>query len=210
MRRSRSPLGLLLATAILAAMPASATVITATFLDPAVDSIPTTLPVLLGGGMLPDYVILRFDVPGAAQILSLNSIDVRVPLYDDAGDIDNEQGEMLYALGSPGTNISIATFGTGFVQGSTSTTARILSGLVDLTGANYNNVLNEIHDTGKLRIRVNRDGGDFYVGGAGPKGKITGPTVFIDAELAPEPSTFALLACALALGIALYPRRRRS
>src|SRR5215475_1184624 len=46
----------------------------------------------------PDHVRFRFRVPDAASILSINSIIVTVPVWDDGDRANNEEGTLKFVL----------------------------------------------------------------------------------------------------------------
>ncbi len=156
------------------------------------------LPTLLGGN--PNNLRLRFFVPDFASLVSINSIDVSVEIYDDASDNpnnpDNEAGEVEFVLNGIGLdNLSLACF-CGGIEGTDASNRH----LVNINFSDPDALL-EIQTDGVFFIRVNRDAGDFFVHGA---------TVVIDGTLAPAavPAPPSLLLLALGLSVMLGSRLR--
>jgi hypothetical protein len=157
---------------------------------------PVPLPVELGGIFNPNNLRLRFEVPNAALIISLNSMTVSVDLFDDGDANPNEEGDLVFVLQSgAGPNFVFGSFGPG-LNGYTETSPLTVIGTIN--PADFPNVLAEIQDDGFFVVRVNRNGGDFSVSSA---------KAAIDAQLVPEPSAFLLAAGGLA-AIKLLRRRK--
>jgi hypothetical protein len=139
-------------------------------------------------------VRLRFSVPDASSIVSLNSFDISVRVYDDS-DAASESGELVFIMqATPTPNLLLASFGGyGSATPFTVTTPVPVGSLAD--------VLAEIKDDGFFQFRVGRDSGDFYVLDA---------SVRIDAVLVPEPSAGAAAMGFGLLATASFSRRHRA
>jgi hypothetical protein len=153
------------------------------------------LPIFLSGS--PNNVRLKYFVPDFASLVSINSIDVSVNVYDDGDANNGEEGAILFVLNGVGLpNLTLQTFSG--LNGYTETSPLTVSGSVG--AGDLSDALLEIQEDGIFFIRVNRDGNDFYVKGA---------SVAIDGTLGSVPdasSTLPLLAAGLAL-IAIFRRR---
>jgi hypothetical protein len=149
-------------------------------------------------------VRFRFFVPDYASLVSINSINVSVDVFNEFA-TGFEQGSLLFVLNGAGfPNVTLNSFN-------------------DLTGTDFSNPLQvpgsvgpgdmanallEIQGDGVFFIRVNRrgnnaQGNDFWV---------DNPQAAIDGELAavPEPSTVSLIGGGLAAAIVLKRRRSRN
>ena len=160
------------------------------FLPSTVNTIQLESPyrLLAGDGRL----FFRFEVPAAQQIAYLNSLIVTLHVFDDE-DSQGEAGIFEFLLPIGGEDLFIDSFGgvDGPLSSDPNTTYTGPVGcLCDALAA--------MQDNGRFRIRVSRDFGDFYVSQV---------DVAIDAEMVPEPTSFALLAFGL-IGIAAVSRRR--
>lgn len=142
---------------------------------------------------------LKFYVPDYQSIITLNSVNVTVTLFDDA-DGSGDNGEVMFVLNGAGlSNLQLGAFSNlnGYTLGSPyESNTSVQSG--DLP-----DVLTEIQGDGYFFIRVNRNNpssSDFYVKDA---------TVTIDGELSsvPEPATLGAMGAGLA-GLAILRRRR--
>lgn len=144
----------------------------------------------------PNSVRLRFSVPDAAQIDSLNSVRVSVNVYDDGDNPNNETGDVVFVLNGIGqSNFVVTSFNNG-LNGTTAASPLTVSDLVD--PANFTNVLAEIKDDGIFFVRLNRTGGDYFVQGG---------TVTIDANLVPEPASCVLAAIGFGILLGTYSLR---
>jgi hypothetical protein len=157
------------------------------------------LPVFLGGLQdgLPNHVRLRFRVPDFASLVSIESVNVSVDVYDDGDRNNGEQGTVLFVLNGIGLdNLALQTFSG--LNGYTDALPLTVSGSVG--AGDLSNALLEIQQDGIFFIRVNREGNDFFVKSA---------SVAIDGTLESVPdasSTLLLLAAGLA-SIAILRRR---
>jgi hypothetical protein len=152
------------------------------------------LPVHLTG--FPNNLRLRFHVPSAASILSINSLSISVDLYDDDDPNGNEEADLVFVLqANPLPNFVFGSFGTG-LNGYTFAAPYTASG--SLNAGDLGLALTEIQDDGFFLVRVNRNGGDFFVKNA---------TATLDAQLVPEAATGGLAAAAVALLALPYIRR---
>jgi hypothetical protein len=186
--------GVLLAT-IAVSLPAWAAPIQVTFRDALeAGGTPVGLPFLLSNS--PRNVFLRFNLPDFQNILSVNSIDVTVRLYDD-GDGATESGDILFAVRAPDTDFSIGSVGAP-LDGTTQGAPLVFTH--SLTPAEIGMALPTLTDNDAFRIRVNRTSGDFFV--------LDG-SVLIDAELKPVPEPGSLLFVGIGLTGLLWARARR-
>lgn len=154
------------------------------------------LPILLSGD--PNNLRLRFHVPDAASIVSINSFQSTIFLYDDGDAGNNEQAENVFVFQVvPRSNIFLQY--NGGLNGYTSGNPYALT--ANMNPGDLPDVLLEIQDDGYFLLRANRNGGDFFVLSA---------TVTIDAELAsvPEPATIGLIG--LPLAMLSWLKRRQS
>jgi hypothetical protein len=144
----------------------------------------------------PDSVRLRFSVPSAALIDSLNSVRVSVNVYDDGDGPNNETGDVVFVLNGVGqSNFVVTSFNNG-LNGTTAASPLAVSDLVD--PANFTSVLGEIKDDGIFFVRLNRTGGDYFV----QSGSVT-----IDANLVPEPASGVLAAIGFAIVLGMFSLR---
>jgi hypothetical protein len=148
-----------------------------------------SLPYLLNGTN--DTLFLKFLIPDIDLIETINSITVNVTLYDN-GDHGGETGRIQFAL--PSTNIDLASFTTN-LNGTTQSSPETFTD--SLSPNEIAEVFPSIED-GNLRIKVQRDTGDFFVAGG---------TVIIDATLVPEPASL-LSAIGGLVAIGVWRRRR--
>ncbi len=171
-------LAILIALACHLTVAARATPIAVDFKD--AETPPNTtqvsLPFLLNNAN--DTVFLKFKIPDIDMVETINSFDISVSLYDN-GDRGGETGTIEFALPN-GPNLSLASFSpdlNGFTASSPDTFT------FSLTPDQIAEVLPSILD-GNFRIKIQRDSGDFLVGGG---------TASIDATLAPEPASFSIV-----------------
>jgi PEP-CTERM motif-containing protein len=168
------------------AQPCLAVPISANFVSALIELAgPQPLPVLLAGA--PNNVRLRFHVPDAGSIIALHAITVSVDIYDDADSNPNEAGEIRFVdamrpLGDQ--NILLQSFAGG-LNGFTDAAPFTVTGAV--ASSDLHAALAELQDDGFFLIRMNRNGGDFFVQSA---------TVTIDAQVVsqavPEPASILL------------------
>jgi hypothetical protein len=190
------PSAVAFAAAALLAQPVSAAPITVNFVSALIEITgPEPLPIELSG--FPNNLRLRFHVPNAASILSINSLDISVEVYDDGDAQTNEEGDVVFVLQGIGQpNFVVQSFGPG-LNAHTFASPLTVNGSVN--PADFSNVLAEIQNDGFFLLRVNRNGGDFWVKSG---------TVTLDAQIVPEPKTFMGSAAAF-LALLLIRRGRR-
>jgi hypothetical protein len=161
--------------------------------------IPRTLPFELSSA--PQTVFLRFLVPDAPLIESINSITVTVNLHDETPDTADEIAGIAIRLPDPFFEILLGFTDPGELQGTTSSAPLIFT--QSLTAIEIDDFLSSgALDNGAFRVQVFRCCGDFVV---------VGGSVSIDANLlqVPEPSSLALLASAFGVFALRRTRRKR-
>jgi hypothetical protein len=180
-----------------AAAPAASVPIAVNF-DEALSStgIPRTLPFELNSTA--QTLFLRFLVPDAPRIQSINSMSLTVTLHDESPDAQEENAGIAVRLPAPFFEMFVGFTDSGDLQGTTAGapfifTHSLTAGEIDdfmVAGALEN---------GAFRLQVVRCCGDFVV---------VGGSVTIDANLAalPEPGSLALLAAAF--GVFVLRRTR--
>ncbi|MBL8178731.1 MAG: PEP-CTERM sorting domain-containing protein [Bryobacterales bacterium] len=153
------------------------------------------LPFFLSGS--PNNLRLRYFVPNYASLVSINSISVSVDVYDDGDANNNEELDLVFVLNGIGLpNLAIGSHNSG-LNGTDSLNRQTVLGAVN--AGDLGDALLEIQGDGVFFIRVNRNGGDFFVHSA---------TVTIDGEAVPEPGTLGL--CGVAGLLAAAAMRRRN
>jgi hypothetical protein len=159
-------------------------------------TIPAALPGLMGGAsdsgvsnFVGDTLFLKFKIPDVSQIFSINSFSVSVSVYDN-GDGGGESADIAFA--QPGANIALAA--PAFTSLNHITGALPTTFTYNLTADQIATILPTITD-GNFRVRIMRDTGDFEVAGG---------SASIDATLAPEPSSFVLLAAGVFVVAGLF------
>ena len=153
------------------------------------DSTTAPLPFLMNG--TDDTLFLKFRIPDIDRVLAINSFTINVVVYDD-GDQGVESARILFAL--PGPNLLLNSFST--LNGKTSSSPLTVTS--SLSSVDINELFFSVTD-GNFRIRIQRDGGDFFVAGG---------SASIDATLAPEPASIAGAAGGLLMLAGLCWRRR--
>ncbi len=176
--------------ACLSVFPIAATPIKVNFKNAEIPPVATqvSLPYFLSNES--DTVFLKFKIPGIDTVGSINTFEITVSVFDD-DDRGGETGEIQFALPA-GPNMLLGVFGpnlNGTTQGSPVTFT------FDLNAGQIAEVFPSIED-GNFRIKVIRDSGDFFVGGA---------SASIDANVVPEPGTLALFAVGLLLLVGRRP-----
>jgi hypothetical protein len=193
--------GLFIILLLSTAGPAAGVIISTPFQD-ALSSggTPVTLPFLVEQSAPNRNVYLRFSNPLFDQIVSVNSIEVTVHLYDD-DDGASESNNVLFAVRAlDGPDVFLGLVLPTQLQGTTSGSPFVFNH--SLTLPEIEDVLPTLTDNAAFRVRVQRDGGDLFVRDG---------TVVIDANLralaVPEPGTLACLGAGL--GWLAWSRRRR-
>lgn len=196
----KSATGLFIVLLLSIAGPAAGVIIPTPFKD-AVSSggTPVTLPFLVEQSAPNRNVFLRFSNPLFDQIVSVNSIEVTVRLYDD-DDAGSESNNVLFAVRVPDPDVLLGSVLPTELQGTTSGSPFVFS--FSLTSAEIDDVFLTLTDNAAFRVRVQRDSGDLFV--------LDG-TVVIDANLralaVPEPGTMVCFGAGL--GWLAWSRRRR-
>ena len=182
--------------ALLAAAPPAASVPIAVNFDEALSStgVPRTLPFEINSTA--QNVFLRFLVPDAPRIQSINSMSLRVTLHDDAPDLQDENAAIGIALLGP-FDLFVAFTDPGDLQGTTASAPLIVTHTFTPDEIDEFTASGAL-DNGAFRLRIARCCGDFVV---------VGGSVAIDANLVPEPGALALLAAAC--GVFALRRSRR-
>jgi len=167
----------------LAVAGASATSIPANFVFAEIppNTTQVTLPYFLDN--VNDNVFLKFRIPDIANVVSIQSFIINLSVFDD-GDGGGESGTVQFAL--PGANATLASF-FGNLNRTTVNSQVVLP--IPLDPSVIEQVFPSIQD-GTFRIKILRDTGDFFVGGA---------TVSIDATMVPEPGSLLLAFSAASL-----------
>jgi hypothetical protein len=141
------------------------------------NSTQVSLPFLLNNAN--DTVFLKFKIPDIDMVETINSFDISVSLYDN-GDRGGETGTIEFAL-PDGPNLLLTSFSPN-LNGFTAISPDTFT--FSLTPDEIAEVFPSILD-GNFRIRIQRDSGDFIVGGG---------TASIDATLAaPEPASLCIV-----------------
>jgi hypothetical protein len=134
------------------------------------NSVTTALPFLMNGPN--NAIFLKFMIPNFDQILTINTFEIDLTLFDNA-DGGGETGEIQFA--QPGTNLELAIFGPNLNH---TTQAFPAVFQIPLCSCQISQVFPSLQD-GTFRIKILRDSGDFFLGGG---------TATLDVTLAPEPS----------------------
>jgi hypothetical protein len=173
------------------------------------NGVPAILPILMGPGASGvNRAFIRFDVPDAPSIASLNSFTVSVRVSDDASDpLNNLQESGFFSFVRSGSGLGAGPLGSFpepdilnefYLKPTDETFTTFIDDPFILSI-----IQAEIQDNNRFAIRVDRCCGDFL---------LKEVSVEIDANLVPEPSTAALAigGAVLTLAAQLMPRRRRS
>jgi hypothetical protein len=143
-----------------------------------------------------EIVFLRFSVPDISDVLSIDTFDFFVTVYDD----DDGGGESAdFAVAQPGVNVIFPDVFTtlNHIEATNPETIEI-----ELTQAEINQIFPSLLD-GSFRIQISRDTGDFYVAPTG--------TAILDGLYAPEPSSVSAMMVGLcAIAGLLFTRKRSS
>ncbi len=178
----------------LCAASLQATTITADFVRAEVspNSVTTVLPFLMNGPN--DAIFLKFKIPNFDQIVSINSFEIDIALFDNA-DGGGETGEIQFA--QPGTNLSLGLFGPNLNR---TTQASPAVFPIPLCPCEISQIFPSLQD-GTFRIKILRDTGDFFVGGG---------AATLDVTMAPEPSALFGTAIGLLAIVGLLRRQSNS
>jgi hypothetical protein len=172
--------------------PTSTTITTPIFLGPPGDISDDGL----NNTSVGEIVFLRFSIPDIADVLSIDTFDFFVTVYDD----DDGGGESAdFAVAQPGTNVIFPDVFTtlNHIEASNPETIEI-----QLTQAEINQIFPSLSD-GSFRIQISRDTGDFYVAPTG--------SAILDGIYAPEPSSAPVMMAGLcAIAGLLFARKRSS
>jgi hypothetical protein len=185
---------LLTGITLLSAVSLQATAIQVNFVNAEIPG-PTTVGVpFFFDNTTSQAVFLRFKLPDVSLINAIDSITVKVDVFDD-GDRGGETGEVQFALPS-GPNQLLVLFGPN-INGTTQALPLPLSNTIT-DPTLLAQIISSLAD-GNLRIRVVRDSGSFSV--------LDG-TVTIDANV-PEPASMSCFAGGLLALAGLVRRFKR-
>jgi hypothetical protein len=178
--------------------PDSTTITTPIFLGPPGDISSDNL----NNTSVGEIVFLKFKIPDIADVVSIDSFDFFVTVYDD-DDGGGESGDIDFA--QPGANLQ---FLDTFTNLNHTTADDPLTIEIQLTQAEIDQVFPSLSD-GTFRIQISRDTGDFYVAPTG-SAEIDG-VLSSDMLSTPEPSTMSVMMTGLCvIGCLLIGRRRSS